>query len=81
MGSDVEEYLKKRYREMSIAQLELIVKQINLELEHNPDTNRNELCIAVEALGEKKSEADKQKKNKPCLPSRLEHQMDVGEEF
>lgn len=81
MRSEVEEYLKKRYKEMSAAQLELIIKQINLELEHNPDTDQTELCIAVEALEEKKKVDNKKQNIKPCLPSRLEYQMDVGEEF
>jgi hypothetical protein len=81
MRYEVEEYLKKRYKEMSAAQLELIIKQINIELEHNPDADQAELCIAVEALEEKKSAANKKKKNKPCLPFSLEHQLDVGEEF
>ncbi|MCL7414826.1 MAG: hypothetical protein M8349_02030 [ANME-2 cluster archaeon] len=80
MGFEIE-YLKKRYREMSPAQLELIIEQINWELKHHPDAQQTELCIAVEALEEKKKAARKQKKNRPCLPGRLEHQLDVGEEF
>lgn len=81
MGSEKEDYLKKRYREMSPAQLELIITQITWELEHDPDADRTELCIAVEALERKKSQARKERKGRPCLPSRLEHQLDVGEEF
>lgn len=81
MGSEKEEYLIKRYNEMSPAQLELIIKQINLELEHHPEADQAELCIAVEALEKKKKTAQNNKKNRPCLPGNMEHQMDVGEEF
>lgn len=75
------EYLQKRYKEMSAAQLELIITQLDRELEQHPDAGREELCIAVDALEEKKKAARKTRKNRPCLPSRLEHQLDVGEEF
>jgi hypothetical protein len=53
------EYLKKRYKEMSPAQLELIIVQLNKELEHNPDSFKDELCIAVDALEEKKKNSMK----------------------
>ncbi|MDF1558145.1 MAG: hypothetical protein P1P80_08225 [ANME-2 cluster archaeon] len=80
MGFETE-YLKERYTKMSFAQLELIIAQIKWELEHHPDANQTELLIAVEALEEKKKAEHKQKKDRPCLPGRLEHQLDVGEEF
>ncbi|MCD4841151.1 MAG: hypothetical protein K8R08_03975 [Methanosarcinales archaeon] len=44
------EYLKKRYKEMSPAQLELIIVQLDRELEHDPDSVKDELCIAMDAL-------------------------------
>jgi len=75
------EYLKKRYREMSPAQLELIIVQLNRELEHNPEAVKDELCIAVDALEEKKKKAQTKNKHRPCLPGNFEHQLDVGEEF
>ena len=75
------EYLKKRYKEMSPAQLELIIVQLDRELEHNPDSNKDELCIAVDALEEKKKKANGKRRHRPCFPSNLEHQLDVGEEF
>ncbi|KAF5410236.1 MAG: hypothetical protein C5S43_05070 [Candidatus Methanocomedens sp.] len=80
MGSEIE-YLKKRYREMSSSQLELIIEQIKWELEHNPEADSTELKIAVDALEEKKKAAHKQKKDRPCLPGHFEHQLDFGEEF
>lgn len=80
MASDIE-YLQKRYRKMSAPQLELIIKQINNEIENNPESNREELRIAMRALEEKRRVARKNKKNRPCLPSSLEHGLDVGEEF
>ena len=80
MASEIE-YLKKRYREMSPSQLELIIEQIKWELEHHPEADHTELQIAVDALEEMKKAAHKQKKDRPCLPSRLEHQLDVAEEF
>ena len=81
MGSEKEEYLKKRYIEMSSAQLELIIKQINLELEHYPETDPAELHIAVEALEEKKKAARNNIKHRPCLPDNMEHCTDIGEGF
>lgn len=75
------EYLKKRYNEMSPAQLELIIVQLDKELEHNPDSVNDELCIAMEALEDKKKKAYGKKSHRPCLPSNFEHQLDVGEEF
>ena len=75
------EYLKKRYNEMSIPQLELIIKQIYIELERNPDYNTEELNIAKEALEKKKKAVLKQKKQTICYPGRLEHRIDIGEEF
>ncbi len=80
MGSEIE-YLKKRYREMSSSQLELIIEQIKWELEHNPEADNTELQIAADALEEKKKAAHKQKKDRPCLPGHFEHQLDFGEEF
>ena len=73
------EYLKKRYKEMSPAQIELIIVQ--LELEHNPDFVKDELCIAVNALEDKKKNAYGKKRHRPCLPGNFEHRLDVGEEF
>ena len=81
MESEKEEYLKKRYREMSLAQLELIIKQINLELEYHPEADRTELCVAVEAREAKKKAIEKKKNHRHCLPGNFEHQLDVGEEF
>ena len=81
MGSEKEEYLKKRYIEMSSAQLELIIKQINLELERHPETDPAELHIAVEALEEKKKAAQNNIKHRPCLPDNMEHCTDIGEGF
>jgi hypothetical protein len=81
MGSEKEEYLKKRYGEMSPAQLELIIKQINLELEHNPEADKTELHIALEALEKKKKATQNKKNHRPCLPGNMEHRTDVGEEF
>ncbi len=75
------EYLKKRYKEMSPAQLELIIVQLDKELEHNPDSVKDELCIAVDALEEKKKKFHGKRRRRPCLPSNFEHQLDVGEEF
>ena len=75
------EYLKKRYKEMSPAQLELIIVQLDKELEHNPDSVKDELCIAVDALEDKKKKAYGKRRHRPCLPSNFEHQLDVGEEF
>lgn len=75
------EYLKKRYKEMSPAQLELIIVQLDKELEHNPDSVKDELCIAMDALEEKKKKAHGKRRHRPCLPSNFEHQLDVGEEF
>ncbi len=75
------EYLKKRYKEMSSAQIELIIVQLNRELEHNPDNVKDELCIAVDALEEKKKKSHGKRRHRPCLPSNFEHQLDVGEEF
>ena len=75
------EYLKKRYKEMSPAQLELIIVQLERELEHNPDSVKDELCIAVDALEEKKKKANVKRRHRPCLPSNFEHRLDVGEEF
>ncbi len=80
MGSEIE-YLKKRYREMSSSQLELIIEQIKWELQHHPEADNTELQIAVDALEEKKRAAHKQKKDRPCLLGHFEHQIDVGEEF
>lgn len=51
------EYLKKRYKEMSPAQLEFIIVQLERELKHNPDSVKDELCIAVDALEDKKKKA------------------------
>lgn len=73
------EYLKKRYKEMSLPQLELIIVQLEKELEHNPDSIKDELSIAVEALEDKKKKG--QRRHRPCLLSNFEHQLDVGEEF
>ncbi|MBE0523437.1 MAG: hypothetical protein IBX40_03765 [Methanosarcinales archaeon] len=81
MGSEKEEYLKKRYSEMSPAQLELIIKQINLELEHHPEADKTELHIAVEALEEKKKAAQNEKMDRSYLPDNMEYGIDVGEEF
>ncbi len=75
------EYLKKRYKEMSPAQIELIIIQLDRELEHNPGSVKDELCIALDALEEKKKTAHGKRRYRPCLPSNLEHQLDVGEEF
>lgn len=75
------EYLKKRYKEMSPAQLELIIVQLDKELEHNPDYVKDELCIAMESLEDKKKKAHGKRRHRPCLPSNFEHQLDVGEEF
>lgn len=75
------EYLKKRYKEMSFVQLELIIVQLDRELEHNPDPVKDELCIAVGALEEKKKKVHGKRKHRPCLPGNFEHQLDVGEEF
>jgi len=75
------EYLKKRYKEMSPAQLELIIVQLDRELEHNHDSIKDELCIAVDALEEKKQKANGKRRRRPCLPSNLEYQLDLGEEF
>ena len=80
MGSEIE-YLKKRYREMSSSQLELIIEQIKWELEHHPEANNTELQIAVDALKEKKKASHERKKDRPCLPGHFEHQLDFGEEF
>lgn len=80
MGFEIE-YLKKRYREMSPSQLELIIEQIKFELEHHPEPDYVELQIAMDALEEKKKAAREEKKDKPCLPGRFEHKLDVGEEF
>ncbi|MBC2697869.1 MAG: hypothetical protein HF976_09810 [ANME-2 cluster archaeon] len=75
------EYLKKRYKEMSQAQLELIIVQLDRELEDNPDSVKDELCIAVDALENKKKKAHGKRRHRPCLPGNFEHQLDVGEEF
>jgi hypothetical protein len=75
------EYLKKRYKEMSPTQLELIIVQLNREMEHNPDSIKDELCIAVDALEEKKKKFHGKKRQRPCLPGNFEHYLDVGEEF
>ena len=75
------EYLKKRYKEMSPAQLELIIVQLDRELEHDPDPVKDELCIAMDALEEKKKKAHGKRRHRPCLPSNFEHRLDVGEEF
>jgi len=75
------EYLKKRYKEMSPAQLELIIVQLDRELEHNPDSVKDELCIAVDALEDKKKKTNGKRRHRHCLPSNFEHQLDVGEEF
>ena len=75
------EYLKKRYKEMSPAQLELIIVQLDRELEHDPDSVKDELCIAMGALEEKKKKTHEKRRHRPCLPSNFEHQLDVGEEF
>jgi len=75
------EYLKKRYKEMSPAQLELIIVQLERELKHNPDSVKDELCIAVDALEDIKKKAHGKRRHRPCLPSNFEHQLDVGEEF
>jgi len=75
------EYLKKRYKEMSPAQLEFIIVQLERELKHNPDSVKDELCIAVDALEDKKKKAHGKRRHRPCLPSNFEHQLDVGEEF
>ena len=75
------EYLKKRYKEMSPAQIELIIVQLDRELEHNPDFVKDELCIAVNALEDKKKKAHGKRRHRPCLPSNFEHRLDVGEEF
>lgn len=75
------EYLKNRYKEMSPAQLELIIVQLNRELDRNPESVKDELCIAVDALEEKKKKAQGKKKHRPCFPGNLEHQLDVAEEF
>ena len=66
---------------MSPAQLELIIVQLDKEMDHNPDSVKDELCIAVDALEEKKKKAHAKRKHRPCLPGNLEHQLDVGEEF
>lgn len=73
------EYLKKRYKEMSLPQLELIIIQLEKELEHNPDPVKDELNIAVEALEDKKKKG--RRRHRPCLPYNLEHRLDVGEEY
>ncbi|MBW6518298.1 MAG: hypothetical protein K0A89_07335 [ANME-2 cluster archaeon] len=80
MGFEIE-YLKKRYREMSSSQLELIIEQIKRELEHHPEPDYIELQIAVDALEEMNKAAHEQKKNRPFLPGRFEYQLDVGEEY
>jgi len=75
------EYLKKRYKEMSPAQLELIIVQLERELEYNPDSVKDELCIALDTLEVKKKKANGKMRHRPCLPSNFEHLLDVGEEF
>jgi hypothetical protein len=75
------EYLILRYNEMSIPQLEHIIKQMYIELERNPDYDNEELNIAKQALEKKKKTVGRRKKQRPCLLGRYEHQIDIGEEF
>ena len=67
-----------RYKYMSIKQVEDIVSELKDEMKRDP-AREKEFLVAYKALEDKIRERDR---NRPkCIPSRFEHDLDIGEEF
>lgn len=67
-----------RYKYMSIRQVEDIVSELKDEMKRDPARER-EYYIAYKALEDKIRERDRRRPK--CIPSRFEHDLDIGEEF
>ena len=63
---------------MSILKLQAVVDELREEAKQNPEHDA-EYHMAYKALQDKIRERDKYRVK--CIPSRLEHQLDVKEEF
>jgi hypothetical protein len=67
-----------RYKYMSIRQIEDIVAELKEEMKRDPARDK-EYRIAYKALEDKIMERDRRRPK--CIPSRFEHDLDIGEEF